>query len=386
MEWNQAVKNKDGMYSIPSNWLKIEYFELFSILFRLENVLRVFVYSVLKNYKGTKWLETSIDFEEKSSGTIESVGKRRITQEQSMGYISYHISSYVMQLTLGELVAIMFSNANWDMFKDFFPGKKDIIKNKFLEIIEVRNALSHFRPIKNDDIQIVKQNITHSILKIESYLSKMTSANILVPTNHESSWYKEVNNYCAKNTKVKAFYSENEVWIRISVLYNCPVIESRNGPVSFIYKLLKLNTSSILHDFPSLYENCIYVTESSYSSVNDKKEISSSKNINFIFNEKTLSNDHSFFETLTKVIENIEYETDIILNEHTAQGKYVKSVFCKAKEYSGWCSTEYENLRNEVTINDPVEFWGDIPFNDNIVTHITKYPWMPVDFSDGDLF
>ncbi len=73
MEWNQATKNNEGLFNIPSNWLKIEYFELFSILFRLENVLRVFVYSVLKNNKGKKWLHTTIDFDEKTDGTIESI-------------------------------------------------------------------------------------------------------------------------------------------------------------------------------------------------------------------------------------------------------------------------------------------------------------------------
>ena len=220
MEWNQATKNNEGLFNIPSNWLKIEYFELFSILFRLENVLRVFVYSVLKNNKGKKWLHTTIDFDEKTDGTIESIAKKRITQEQIMGYISYHISSHIMQLTLGELVAIIFSTANWDMFKDFFPGKKEIIKNKFLEIIEVRNALSHFRPVKNDDIQIVKQNITHSLIKVESYLTKMTSANISIPTNYESSWYKALKSYCAQEVRVNAFYSENEEWIRISIVYD----------------------------------------------------------------------------------------------------------------------------------------------------------------------
>ena len=55
MDWKDARNIKNNEYSLPGNWLKIEYFEVINILFRFENSLRTFVYIVLNNEFKEKW-------------------------------------------------------------------------------------------------------------------------------------------------------------------------------------------------------------------------------------------------------------------------------------------------------------------------------------------
>jgi hypothetical protein len=66
------------------------------------------------------------------------------------------------------------------------------MKNKLDEIGTVRNALAHFRPIKYDDIELIKQNIKHAFLCIEQCLAEMTQMHQSIPTNTEEDWYKNL--------------------------------------------------------------------------------------------------------------------------------------------------------------------------------------------------
>ena len=171
MNWKNAVAKEGNIYDIPTNWLQIHYYDALNILFRFENILRIFVYIVLKNKFGSKWMDCSIEENGKTIGTIEAIAKRRLSQENNMGYISYLIKCPIMQLTAGELVSLVLSESNWCIFKDHFSGSKEVIRSKLLEVIEVRNALAHFRPIKSEDVQLVKLNLNHLFMKIEKYLT-----------------------------------------------------------------------------------------------------------------------------------------------------------------------------------------------------------------------
>jgi hypothetical protein len=183
MNWKNYTEKESNTYLIPKNWLKIHYYDALNILFRIENILRIFVYIVLKNNLGEKWLNCSIEDNGKTIGTIDAIAKRRLSQENCMGYISFLIKCPIMQLTAGELVSLILSDANWSYFKDYFSGSKEVIKNKILEVIEVRNALAHFRPIKSEDVQLIKLNTSHLFPKIEDYLVTMTNINIQLPSN-----------------------------------------------------------------------------------------------------------------------------------------------------------------------------------------------------------
>lgn len=77
------------------------------------------------------------------------------------GYLGFDITAPLMHLTSGELVELIVGNAYWPKFHHSFKGNKEIIKNKLLEIGNIRNSLAHFRPIRPDDIGLVKKYSAH---------------------------------------------------------------------------------------------------------------------------------------------------------------------------------------------------------------------------------
>jgi hypothetical protein len=385
MEWKSAELLEDEGVKVPGSWLKLHYYEAFSILFRFENVLRIFVYTVLKVKIGREWAKTSVDLNGKTVGSILSLAGQRISQEQDMGYLGYHIHSPIMQLTAGELVSIIFSDSNWVQFKDYFPGKKDIIKHKILEILEVRNALAHFRPIKPEDIQVVKQNIGQTLARVETYLSDMTDVTTKVPSNNQSAWYGRSLQLTSKNVKVNSFFSSTESWAKISIRFTSPTIYKRASKDSVWFKPLTLMTNQILKDFKEIYQDAIYVTETSSLRVDEEDDQPfASKSVHLIFSCGTLESNLTIFDGLATLLAAIDTETELIEQETTAQGRYVRSSDARARKRGDWWQIELGSLECEVSTEDPVEYWGDISLRAGIISDVVKYPWMPVSIAKDD--
>jgi hypothetical protein len=55
MNWQTPEKKKDRSVTLPENWLVLHYYEALTVLFRIENSLRTFVYVVLKDKKKGEW-------------------------------------------------------------------------------------------------------------------------------------------------------------------------------------------------------------------------------------------------------------------------------------------------------------------------------------------
>ncbi len=75
-----------------------------------------------------------------------------------------------MYLNGGELTRLITSDAYWEIFHKHFKGKKELIRTKLDEIGTIRNSLAHFRPLRSDDVELIKQNIRHVFIGIEEYL------------------------------------------------------------------------------------------------------------------------------------------------------------------------------------------------------------------------
>jgi len=48
MNWGEGGVLEKGVYHLPEQWIGIEYYEMTNLLYRIENSLRVFLYTVLK--------------------------------------------------------------------------------------------------------------------------------------------------------------------------------------------------------------------------------------------------------------------------------------------------------------------------------------------------
>ncbi|MDH3359625.1 MAG: hypothetical protein OEL55_02035, partial [Desulfobulbaceae bacterium] len=109
MEWKDSTNTGEGLIKVPKRWLHIHYYEALNILFRFENSLRVFVYSILKNEFLDEWKNCSFALNEGESKSISGIAKQRIKQSESFGYLGFDITAPLMHLTSGELVELIVS-------------------------------------------------------------------------------------------------------------------------------------------------------------------------------------------------------------------------------------------------------------------------------------
>jgi hypothetical protein len=396
MEWKKAIEKssdyKGATYEVPNRWLYVHYYEALNILFRVENALRVFVYTILKNNYLDKWADTKIETAEEQETTISAVAKKRIKQAQDFGYLGYEISSPLMHLNSGELVRLITSETYWKHFAKHFKGRKEIIKNKLDEIGSIRNALAHFRPIKEDDVEIIKQNAKHALVAVEACLLDMTSTITVVPTNTTEPWYQKLSILGAKSVNIGLYQSTSTEWIRLQILYKCHQINvSRYSDDWLSYQILNLKTPNIIDLYPGISKYVTYISEEvPYTQMPEDWKPTFQKNISLVFFKDVL-NTHldEILRSLQDLIKKITNEEELVTSDHLARGRIIEPASVSASlkkdgENPRWEIRTYSMLY-PFTEDHPVEYWGDIgPYYGDFIAGTTKYPWMPSDISRFD--
>jgi hypothetical protein len=282
MNWKEAKNTAKNLYDLPGDWLKIEYFEALNILFRIENSLRVFVFIILKNEFQDKWKDLSITSDDAETSTLGAIAKKRLSQDKNYAYLGFIINSPLLHLTSGELIRIITSDAYWKLFKNYFLGSREIIKNKLDEIGNVRNSLAHFRPIKKGDIDLVKQNSIHTLSEIEKMMKDFNTCPDIVPTNTEESWYKEIITLGIEECKITFKQSKKEEWIKLILSFNAPIFQRQKNNYSYSIKTANLKTDEILIGYPELSKHTISVTEvipSSFTKTPETETLTKQKTI-----------------------------------------------------------------------------------------------------------
>ncbi len=391
MDWSKAKTRDDGSVKIPYNWLHLHYYQALNILFRIENGLRVFVYSVLKNELQSNWVNCNLEADEGKPGTIKSLAKRRISQAKGFGYLGYTVTCPIMYLTSGELIRFITSDAYWNYFKPYFLGKKEIIKNKLDEIGTIRNALAHFRPIKDGDVEVIKQNAKQVLGRIETtLLQQMLQCANIVPTNTDETWYPELSVLGTDLCTLRFFQSQDENWIRLRLNYKCPIVaHSRRYPKNVRLYMLTLVSPAVLEHYPTLSDLIVYSTEQIGLPGSFGRDFKSDvvKELSFVFSRQTLQSNHILVKTaLGEVLSTISEETELIRQDNLARGKIVVGVTTSGTPPNGedcnWWFLDTGPLRNDVREGDPFEYWGSLySWPRDFITTTEKYPWMPAKVS-----
>jgi hypothetical protein len=192
MDWAKASKDQNGKLDVPGTWLFTHYYDALTVLFRVENALRLFVYVVLKERYGPQWADIEISSDEQAKTTIAALARRRVEQRRTFGYLTHPIESPLMHLTSGELVGLITHDSYWPTFKDYFPAARSVVTLKLQEIGTVRNALAHFRPVSASDVEVVKLNANQMLADVERTLIELIACAHTVPTNTDDEWYKEL--------------------------------------------------------------------------------------------------------------------------------------------------------------------------------------------------
>jgi len=386
MEWEKATLRKDGSIEVPDRWLFLHYYEALTILFRIENALRIFVCVILKNKLQDNWCNLTITSDDSEEDSIKAIAKKRIAQAKSFGYLGYTITCPIMHLTSGELISLITSEAYWKYFNQYFLGKKEIIKNKLDEISTIRNSLAHFRPLRQGDIDLVKQNSKHVLLAIENCISEMITCKNVVPTNTEDQWYKQLSTLGNDNCRLSFSQSSDEQWVRVSMTYNCPTLHKYAfGDTLATYTVLNLISSAVLKEYTILAKYLTCLSENTtYPLMGKEFQADFKKVIMLLFDRTMLSAHHSEIKPeIEKLLTQIGQQTSLIMQDNLAKGKLIESVFTRAtleKTPSGgshWLF-DLEPFLCHVKEDDPPEFWSAFPsFVKDFVAGTHRYPWMP---------
>jgi hypothetical protein len=387
MNWKESINTEANIYNLPGDWLKIEYFEALNILFRIENSLRVFVFIILKNEFQDKWKDLAITSDDAENSTLGAIAKKRLSQDKNYAYLGYVVNSPLLHLTSGELIRIITSDNYWKLFKHYFLGSRDIIKNKLDEIGNVRNSLAHFRPIKLGDIALVKQNSIHTLSEIEKTMRDFFTCPDIVPTNTEENWYKEIITLGIEECKISFKQSKKEEWIKLIISFSSPVLKKSKNESYYTIRTVNLKTNKILIDYPVLSKHTISVTEilpSIYTK--DPENLIITKKISFTFGRKCLETNFAIIKTnIEKVLLQISNEITLIKEDNLARGKLIEVVdfHLWIVEKGPYFKFNNEIFETEFDEDSPVEFWGTFNnYSKNFITETEKYPWMPVHISE----
>lgn len=385
VEWKKAKVNDSHLVDVPERWLHLYYYEALNVLFRFENSLRVFVYTVLKDKLKDKWQETAV-----TGGCIKSETKKRIKQSEEYGYLGHDITCPMLFLNSGELIEIIVSDAYWKYFAKYFKASKSIVITKLQEIGTVRNSLAHFRPLKEGDVELIKQNTKHVLLGVEKALIQITSINTLVPTNSEEPWYLKLKSLGSENIYISLFHCEDEDWVRVNFSYKIPTLEKRkSSEESYSYKVGNIRTVEVLRNFSEIKNNCIYLSDSYVSGrLNAEYDIASRKEFSVVFSKQTLnSNLNDIEESIRNVITRVDEETELLKMDNLARGVLIESKHGSARIQTGYNSNRFWSVNLDSLKPDPeklsdVEYWGYVGnFETDFVSATDQYPWMPSSIS-----
>lgn len=387
MNWKEAKHKEDNIYELPGSWLKIEYFEALNILFRVENSLRVFVYIILKDEYKDKWKDLSVTSDDSENSTIGAIAKKRIAQDKNYAYLGYTLTSPMLHLTSGELIRIITSDSYWKLFKKYFLGSKEIMKNKLDEIGNVRNSLAHFRPVKKGDIELVKQNSIHTLSEIENVLTNFIKCTDNVPTNTDENWYKNLMNIGTEECKISFRQDKNEEWIRLILTFTAPVFSKSKEWPGYNVRTLNLKSDKLLSIYSNLSKFCISAWETvTRGYVQNPEKHTIYKTIEFTFGHNTLKN---HFEAIKTDFENIfleiTKEINLIEQDNLARGKLIESAIVRyhKDDNSNYYNLKINSLCTDLDEDTPVEFWGTKYYAFNgFITSTEIYPWMTVPISE----
>jgi hypothetical protein len=341
---------------------------------------------VLKNELKKKWLDINVTSDDAEEGTLGKIAKQRMNQAKSFGYLGYVSPCPFMYVTGGELIRLITSDAYWKYFRDYFLGSKEIMKNKLNEIGTVRNALAHFRPIKQDDVDLIKQNARHVLSKIESCLVDMMECANVVPTNTNDHWYEQLKALGTDYCSLSFNQSKDGKWIKVSFTYNCRVLSQRGGAKNKWYRVLNINTPAILHLFPELQALLVFLSEEKVYPRMQENEPEFRKRIIMVFSRDVLANEYeSLRQCIHQLLDIISSETLLLQEDNLARGELVQAVTSsaiwreRAESRQGYWSFKYVNLTCDVQEHDPPEYWGPTGYIDpDYITSTNAYPWMPV--------
>lgn len=392
MNWKPATAEGDKV-TVPPTWIHLPYYDALNVLFRVENSLRMFVYIILKAHHAEHWKSLSIASDEGKAVTIAAATAQRRSQDEAYGYVGFPATCPLLYLTSGELIRLIIDESNWKHFRPYFIASREIVKTKLDEIGNVRNALAHFRPMRPEDVSLLKQNAMHVLRRVEGCLQQVLTCSDTVPTNIDEAWYRTLVGLGSESCQLSFRQSSDGKWVQVRISYRCKVLHSKAVGNWRSYRVTTLKTTEFLEFASSIRNAVIFLTERvpHISMPDDDIPPPFVKAMAFTFSRTAIMMKADEIAAGIKgMLEKIEQKTELVGNDHLARGRLVYATPASAvlnKEHSkGYWQFDVRNLRLQEDMTDAPEYLGslDSMVMEDFITDTPRFAWMPVDVSQYD--
>jgi hypothetical protein len=389
VDWNRATKNEKN-FEIPTNWLHIHYYEALNLLFRIENALRMLVFLVLKSALSEEWDQLSLSSDDGGETNIAALAKKRASQDEAFGYLGYQTNSPLMFLTSGELVRLLTSESYWPYFNSYFRAAKAAVILKLQEIGNVRNDLAHFRPVRPDDVEVVKQNANQVLSLVEETLVNAIQCSQRVPSNTTDQWFTELSTLGNPLIATTIYQSPDRRWNAVELRFSCPQISLQpDKPTDYVfYDVINLLTPMLLKEFPTLRKHVLFTTEYvPWMGWEQDHHVSFYKECRFTFSHDAITSHLSDIkQDLVAAISQIASETELIQADNLAAGALVALAHVPGRKRPIGEEFAWEFSTDRLAVppgpDDFPEFWGQLrTWRGNFISDTQDYPWMPTSVS-----
>jgi hypothetical protein len=165
-----ATKDVHTTWNIPDDYLPTRYYDVYNMVFRLENALRMVVFAVLKTTRGSNWDDVVV---RKAKGTtLADLHKNRLRDASLYGNIGMPTRIPMVYFTFGDLLTIVECEG---AFKSLFSADPErVIVPKLREVEQVRNNLAHFREVTTRDCERLLHVFPDAVRDIDRFLASLT--------------------------------------------------------------------------------------------------------------------------------------------------------------------------------------------------------------------
>jgi hypothetical protein len=365
-------------WAIPGEWLAVHYFEAMNCLFRIENALRLLVYIVLKKEYQANWININISSDDAQSFSLASLAAKRADSDRRFGYLLMETKCPLMFLTAGELVRIILSESNWKLFKPFFAAAQDLLKTKLQEIVCIRNAFAHFRPVTPDQVEILKQNGSQILNKFQKEFDELLFGNAGVRFPKWELALTAQNDDEPALLHCDAAISKSGRWVFLNIKSPTHLIKLNTVNETRQINIRGLDLQKFLKTFNNVRQRCLIATErgeASFWGGDSGSPPKISKTIRLVFPNAAARQPDTQCDLLPSEITKSPSESAAHFDVLSTYTTYARRV--SLGKSRPWIIDTFTLLDHN--LSDLPENWGPHPdheFEQQTLTGLPKYPWM----------
>jgi len=367
-------------WKIPLFYLPIIYFDIFNLLFKLENSLRIFVYYVLRCSFKQGWGNTQISDTDES--TLTKLFKQRRSEHDKYGYLNLGSNNPMLYLTLNELFSIITKESFRQYFGKYISGSLNVWDQKFGEIKAIRNNLTHFRKVGQKDLERIKmtvEDLDESLLAVFRELFDVEAFkkyDISRPEGLLAAWDFLLGR--ANNSILSLETSRLDSVVKLSIETKTKVVAiNQYSPVELFIDYFTIDLTRLYTFLSGILPHVIYFThDAQIGPLKDKHDRFSGEmslfEICLFFDINEFQKNYAgLFSIIKDMLDQIESDCST-LDKNLGNRLKILSPFCCNLREDWHHVTEPTNVPKERCIED----WSGLSFGGDSLIDFRSFPWI----------